>query len=248
MTNVSTSLTAVSTSVSALSTSVDNRFAMLGVGPPGSQGTPSLQNLALGVGSSAGVGGTAVGFNASAGNDSVALGTNAFAKGPGDTALGFGAQVNATNGTAVGTGATINAVGGTAIGANATVAAGATNAVAIGEGSTASAPNTVSFGGPGVGTRRLTNVSPGVNGTDAANFSQVRRAYSGIAMAFAQTAVQPSLATGEQSLTGGAGVFQDQWGFALKYEARPADKWFVGAAISVGDNDWGGSAGVGFKW
>ena len=129
------------------------------------------------------------------------------------------------------------------------MAAGATNAVAIGEGSAATRPNTVSFGGPGVGTRRLTNVSPGSNSTDAANFGQVRKAYSGIAMAFAQTAVQPSLATGEQSLSVGTGVFEDQWGFALKYQARPGDKWFVGAAISVGnDSEWGGSAGVGFKW
>jgi hypothetical protein len=68
-------------------------------------------------------------------------------------------------------------------------------------------------------------------------------------MAFAQTAVSPTLATGEQSLTAGAGVFESQGGFALKYEARPADKWFLGAAVSVGTNsEWGGSAGVGFKW
>jgi len=179
----------------------------------------------------------------------VALGTGAFAAGPNDTAIGYEAKVTATNGTAVGSGATVNAVGGTAIGANATVAAGATNAVAIGQGSTATAPNTVSFGGPGVGDRRLTNVAPGQNNTDAANFGQVRKAYSGVAMAFAQTAISPTLATGEQSLTLGGGVFESQGGFALKYEARPGDKWFVGAAVSVGtDSEWGGSAGVGFKW
>jgi hypothetical protein len=68
-------------------------------------------------------------------------------------------------------------------------------------------------------------------------------------MAFAQTAISPTLATGEQSITLGGGVFESQGGFALKYEARPGDKWFVGAAVSVGtDSEWGGSAGVGFKW
>ncbi|HEX4197235.1 MAG TPA: YadA-like family protein [Caulobacteraceae bacterium] len=177
------------------------------------------------------------------------MGSFASAAGPYDTAIGYAANVSATNGTAVGANASVAAVGGTAIGANATVKAGATNAVAIGDNSVATQPNTVSFGGGTAGTRRLTNVSAGTNTTDAANFGQVRKAYSGIAMAFAQTAISPTLATGEQSLTAGGGVFEDQWGFSLKYEARPADRWFIGGAVSVGNNsEWGGSAGVGFKW
>ena len=220
-------------------------------------------NLQLGVGSSAGVGGAALGYNAHAGSDSVAVGTNAFAAGPNDTAVGFDATVNATNGTALGSGATVNAVGGTALGANAvvnatggtaigsgaTVAAGATNAVALGNGSLATQPNTVSFGGPTVGDRRLTGIAAGTGTNDAANFGQVRRAYSGVAMAFALTATSPTLATGEQSLSAGTGVFENQWGFSLKYEARPSDRWFLGAGVTVGsENDWGGNAGVGFKW
>ena len=94
--------------------------------------------------------------------------------------------------------------------------------MAIGDNSVATQPNTVSFGGGTAGTRRLTNVAAGNNNTDAANFGQVRKAYSGVAMAFAQTAVSPTLATGEQSITLGGGVFESQGGFALKYEARPA--------------------------
>jgi hypothetical protein len=246
-----------------LSTSVDSRFAMIGVGQPGQQGGPTQQNLELGVGSSAGTGGTALGYHASAGSDSVAVGTNAFAAGPNDTAVGFGAMVNATNGTALGSGATVNGVGGTALGANAvvnanggtaigagaTVAAGATNAIAIGNGSVATRPNSISFGGPTVGDRTLTGIAAGTGPNDAANFGQVQKAYSGVAMAFALTATQPTLATGEQSLSAGAGVFQDQWGFSLKYEARPSDRWFIGAGVTVGsDNDWGGNAGIGFKW
>ena len=93
-----------------------------------------------------------------------------------------------------------------------------------------------------MGNRRLTGIAPGVNGTDAANFDQVRKAYGGVAMAFALTAVSPSLAPGEQAVTAGTGVFEDQWGFSLKYEARPADKWFVGAGVTVGSTASGAAA------
>jgi autotransporter adhesin len=230
----------VSTSLSTL----DFEFSQAACGPNQPQ-----DGLECGAGATAGTGGTALGNGAHAGIDSVAVGTNAYAAGPYDTAVGYGATVNADHGTALGANATVNAVGGTAIGAGATVAAGATNAVAIGANSVATQPNTVSFGGGAAGDRRLTNVAPGRDNTDAANFGQVRKAYSGVAMAFAQTAISPTLATGEQSVTLGGGVFESQGGFALKYEARPADKWFLGAAVSVGtDSEWGGSAGVGFKW
>jgi len=203
----------------------------------------------FGVGASGLTGGTAIGRDAFAGTDSVAVGTRAFAQGPFDTAVGYQATVTANNGTALGANSAVHAVGGTALGANAVVNANATNAVALGDNSVANQPNTVSVGGGTAGLRRITNVAAGINGTDAANFNQVRKAYGGVAMAFAMTAIAPTLAPGEQSVTGGVGVFQDQWGFSLKYEARPADKWFVGAAVSVGSNsDWGGSAGVGYKW
>jgi hypothetical protein len=250
---VATSLNGVSTSVVGQSTSLvnvstslvtlNNEFAAAGLCAQPANGA------CFGVGASASPGGTAIGFNAFAGSDSVAVGTNAFAAGPMDTAVGFGADVTANHGSAFGAGASVHAPGGTAIGAGATVAAGATNAVAIGNNSVATQPNTVSFGGGSAGLRRLTNVAPGRSTSDVANFGQVRKAYSGIAMAMAQTAVAPTLATGEQSLTAGGGVFESQGGFSLKYEARPADKWFIGAAVSVGtDSEWGGSAGVGFKW
>ena len=68
----------------------------------------------------------------------------------------------------------------------------------------------------------------GSSNSDAATFGQLKKAYSGIAMAFAQAAVAPSLAPGEQSISGGAGYFQNTWGLNFKYEARPSDKWFIG--------------------
>ena len=163
----------------------------------------------------------------------------------------------------MGSGATVNAVGGTAIGQGATVNVGATGAVAIGQGSVATDPNTVSFGSPG-NERRLTNVAPGIAGTDAVNLdqlqavqsrdmaythSQVQRAYGGVAMAFALTAVSPTLAPGEQAVSGGAGYFKGESGFSFRYVARPSDRWFLGAGMAVsGLGDVGGSAGVGYKW
>ena len=50
-----------------------------------------------------------------------------------------------------------------------------TISVAIGSGSVASGPDTVSFGAGGL-LRRLTNVAPGTNGTDAINLSQLTSA------------------------------------------------------------------------
>lgn len=50
--------------------------------------------------------------------------------------------------------------------------AGPANSVALGAGSVASEANTVSVGVPG-GERRITNVAPGINLTDAVNVSQL---------------------------------------------------------------------------
>ncbi len=234
---------------SQLST-VDSRFAMIGLGAPGSQGTTSLQNLSLGVGSSAGVGGTALGYNASAGEDSFAGGTNASAAGPYDTAIGYGSHVGADHGTAVGANTSIdpNATYATAIGYGAAVGPNGRNSVAIGANSYANEPNTVSFGAPG-DERRLTNVADGVNNTDAANYGQVKRAYGGVAMAFAMTAASPALAPGEQAVSMGAGYYKSQAGWSLRYEARPVNQVFISAGVAVNnEGDVGGSAGVGFKW
>jgi autotransporter adhesin len=64
---------------------------------------------------------------------------------------------------------------GTAMGAAAKVKAGADNAVALGAGSVADQANTVSVGAAGK-ERRITNVADGVDDTDAANVSQLKKA------------------------------------------------------------------------
>jgi autotransporter adhesin len=114
--------------------------------------------------------------NVAAGADrSVALG--------GGTSAADSARVgaNSANAVAIGSNANIgaNASGSTAIGSGATVNAGVTNAVALVQGSVASASNTVSVGAAGA-ERRVTNVAPAVNGTDAVNLDQLNAALAGI--------------------------------------------------------------------
>jgi autotransporter adhesin len=217
---------------------------------PDGAGASALSNLALGNGASAGEGGTAIGYGATAGQFSFAGGTNAFAQGPYDTAIGYNSHVGADHGTAVGADTSIDphATYATAIGYGASVGPNGTNSVAIGANSVANAPNTVSFGTPG-DTRRLTNVSAGTSDTDAANFRQVRKAYGGVAMAFALTAENPSLAPGEQAVSGGIGTYKSQTGFSFRYSARPTNQVFIGGGVAVSnEGDLGGSAGIGFKW
>jgi autotransporter adhesin len=233
-------------SVTSLSTSVDTRFANLGLGGPQPSGGANF-----GAGSFAGTGAAAFGYGAYAsGNGDTAVGTNAHVGADNGTAVGANSHIDAaaSNATAIGAGASIGPNGSHAVAIGENASANAPNAVAIGSNSVANQPNTVSFGSPGY-ERRLTNIAPGVYNTDAANYGQVRRAYGGVAMAFAMTSVQPSLAPREQAVSLGVGTYQWQQGFSLRYEARPTDKVFVGAGVAVsGDGAVGGSAGIGFKW
>ncbi len=206
--------------------------------------------MSIGFGSSAGVGGTAVGYGATAGVNSVAVGSGAIAQGPNDVAVGYHANDGASGGVAIGANASIShlANNAVALGSGATIGPNGANSVAIGAGSVANDPNVVSFGSPGA-ERRLTNVAAAINNTDAPNYGQVKKAYGGVALAFAMTAVSPSLNTGEQSISGGFGDYVGQQGYSFRYQARPRDNIFVGAAIGVtGTGEVGGSAGVGFKW
>ena len=227
---------------------------MLGVGAPGSQGTSTSQNLFVGNGSSAGQGGTAVGYNSYAGVDSAAFGTNAYAAGPNDTAIGYGSKVGADHGTAVGSNTSINssATYATAVGYGASVGQNGYNSVALGANSVANQPNTVSVGAPG-NERRITNVEAGFMNTDAANFGQVRKAYSGVAMGMAMQAAPLNLNPGEKGISGGYGYFNGESAVAFKFQGQLNTHWSFGAGVGVGvtdggGNDVGASAGLGYKW
>jgi trimeric autotransporter adhesin len=104
------------------------------------------------------------------GDRSIALGLGSQAQSANSVAIGNNAI--AASSVAVGNGANALGANSTAIGDGAVVQAAAANAVALGNGSVATQSNTVSVGTAG-GERRITNVAPGVNGTDAVNVNQL---------------------------------------------------------------------------
>lgn len=144
------------------------------------------------------------------GSESVALGGNSSASGANSIAIGSNANASADNAMA--------------LGAN-TVASGS-NSVALGQGSVASDPNTVSVGNASTGmTRTISNVAPGVNGTDAVNVNQMNSAVSqGVhdSNRYTDRAVSSALAIPSIPFL------------------QAGDKW-VGAAVG----GYGGSAAVG---
>ncbi len=91
--------------------------------------------------------------------------------GEGSTGIGGDVKVEGNNSTALGSNATVTGDSSVAIGSGATTSTN--NSVALGAGSTATEENVVSVGSKDM-KRRITNVAPGVSGTDAANVDQVR--------------------------------------------------------------------------
>jgi autotransporter adhesin len=95
--------------------------------------------------------------------------------GDGSVAVGANTSVDSANSVAVGADASVDtgAEGGTALGQDARVETGATGSVALGQGSVADEAETVSVGTADM-QRRVTNVAPGINGTDAVNVDQLK--------------------------------------------------------------------------
>ena len=174
-----------------------------------------------------------------AGTGGAAFGFDAFAAGQGDTAIGNNAHVGADNGTAVGSNTSIDAAAqnATAIGAGASVGPNGSNSVALGAGSVANDPNVVSVGSPGH-ERRIENVAPGVNGTDAANVNQVQAAEAGaVAQANAFTSQQvsglnQSIRAARIHADGGAAAAMAAAGVPQSFRAG-------GTTIGVGLGTWG---------
>lgn len=133
----------------------------------------AIQNGAAGmfqVNQPAGAAPAPTGTNAAAGgSDTVASGANS-------TAVGNQSVASGANSAAYGQGSQASGTGSTALGQGA-VATG-NSSIAIGSGSTAVADNVVSVGNIGA-ERRIVNVAPGVNGTDAVNVSQLQGYFAG---------------------------------------------------------------------
>jgi autotransporter adhesin len=171
----------------------------------------------LGVQSSA-YGGSSKAF----GDFSSAYGVATLASGGSSNAYGFGSTATSTGSNAYGTQS--HAVGNASAAFGSNASAIATNSVALGAGSIANQANTVLVGAAG-SERRITNVAPGINPTDAVNMSQfsgltndlnalrsdivnvASSAYRGIAGVAALTAgITP--ATGKTSIDAGVGAYK----------------------------------------
>lgn len=170
---------------------------------------------------------------------------------------GAAAQAADSSATAAGTNALAAGSNSVALGAGA--AATAANSVALGANSVASEANTVSVGSPG-NERRITNVAPGMNPTDAVNLSQLgavqsnvnqvaRMAYSGIAGAAALTMI-PEVDPGKTLSVGiGTAGYQGYQAMAVGFSARITNNLKVKGGVAI--NGAGGStygAGASYQW
>ena len=228
--------------------------------------------------------GTAIGYRALAGAGSVALGFENQATGNQSLAIGYRNLVTGNNSGAIGSPNTVSGNGSYAVGNNNTIAAnnsfvfgnnvtipvGAHNSVVLGNGSASGGANTVSVGAVGA-TRRITNVAPGVDLTDAVNVSQLngvsgalnsaitnlsfdlnkvsRRAYGGVAQALGAGTIDLPLDPGEYGMVGSIGVYAGQTGYNIKFQGRPTDRISVGAGVGLSeDGTVGASAAVGIKF
>ena len=173
------------------------------------------------------------------GSNSLAAGVNTVASGANSTALGNGATASGAGSTALGNGA---------------IATGA-NSVALGAGSIASEDNTVSVGAPG-SERRITNVAPGINGTDAVNVNQLDqlagsfqnqigglqnaigdtldKAYAGTSAAMAVAGLRYDDRPGKISAAVATAYYHSQMGIAIGVGATSEDgRWRVNAGITT---------------
>nr|WP_132451962.1 YadA-like family protein [Paraburkholderia sp. BL8N3] len=200
------------------------------------------------------VDGGGVGPAASAtGSGSLALGGGSSAGGTGSIAIGNGSNAGGNGAVAVGKDSGAGGTDSLALGNGAQ--APADNSVALGAHSVADQPNTISVGSEG-NERRVTNVAPGIAGTDAVNVNQLksglgevsRNAYSGVAAATALTMIPDVDANKTLSVGVGYGTYKGYSAAALGGTARITQniKVRVGAGWSSSGTTVG--AGAAYQW
>jgi hypothetical protein len=227
--------------------------------------------------SAQGQGAVAVGVAAKAsGSGAMAYGQNATASYTGAIAIGQGATItaptnpsdpNTSGAIAIGLGARANADPATAIGSQANAAgadsvalgyaatASGNNSVALGAGSTdGGQANVVSVGSPG-NERRITNVAPGVNGTDAVNVNQLNATVGHLrnqidatgAMAAAMSNIQlpPGYSKGLGVAVGHQG---NQSALAIGFVATPRPNLLTRISASLANGNSSVGAGVTWGW
>ena len=197
-------------------------------------------------------GATAYGAYATAADaNATAIGFRAIAAQAGSVAIGYQARAIGDPTVAVGDNSLASGNNAVAIGAN--TAATGNNSVALGQGSVADAANTVSVGSPGA-ERRITNVAPAVNPTDAVNLQQLRdvarQAYSGVAMSMAISGVViPPLEAGEKGLGLGLSQYRGYSAVAMQFRGLASGgQAAYGIGVTTTGREWGVQLGIGFKW
>jgi autotransporter adhesin len=190
------------------------------------------------------------------GVNSMALGPNATATGTNAVAIGNGASAMSEGATVIGAKSVVSGANGVALGTNAT-ATGA-NSVALGSNSIADQPNTVSVGSPN-NERRITNVAPGVNPTDAVNMQQLnslggtvnnvaRKAYAGVAGATALSMI-PDVDQGKTIAVGIAtGGYEGYNAVAIGFTARLTENLKLRAGASANSDGYTYGVGLGYQW
>ena len=233
-----TSLSSVSAAGKTIANGVDTTATGLG-SQAGSPNSPANGATAYGA------------YSQALSENTTAIGFRALASFKGSVAIGNQARAIADPATAVGDNSLASGNNSVAIGASAQ--ATASRSVAVGAFSVADQPNTVSVGSAEA-ERRITNVAPGINPTDAVNLSQLqdisRTAYSGVAMSFAMSgAVMPNLEPGEKAIGVGLGTYKGYSAVALQFKSLGAGggtAWGVG--VSTTGKEWGLQLGFGVKW
>jgi autotransporter adhesin len=212
---------------------------------------------------SSGTGSTADGSHARAtATNATAIGFRALASQMGAVAIGYNAQATGDPTVAIGYNAVTSGSNSVSLGANAT--ATAINAVALGAGSVASQDNTVSVGSPG-NERRITNVAPGINGTDAVNVNQLNAATSnlgnaisdvdksakaGTASAMAMASLPQSTIPGRGMVTAGSATYWGQTALAVGLSEMSGNgRWVFKAQASAATRGAVGvGGGLGYYW
>ncbi|CAB3768756.1 hypothetical protein LMG30113_05809 [Burkholderia paludis] len=174
------------------------------------------------------------------------------------------------NATAAGSGSVASGSGSTALGDHAT-ASGA-NSVALGANSVATAANTVSVGSVG-NERTISNLAPGVNGTDAVNVNQLNSGVSnavaqanqytnqqieglkndmnsGVAAAMAVAGLPQPTGPGKSMVAVAGSTWQGQQGLALGVSTVSENgKWIYKGALTTSSRGGTGAVlGAGYQW
>jgi len=203
---------------------------------------------------------TATGAGATAGTAATAVGTGAYAQGTGayanpDPAVAIGYYANGAGNDSVAIGTQAQATGEQSVAIGAHANASGNNSVAIGSGSTdGGQSNVVSVGAPG-NERRITNVAPGINGTDAVNVNQLAGAYNDLrnrinatgAMAAAMSNIQlpPGYTKGLGVAVGTQG---GQGALAVGFVATPRPNILTKITASLSSDTASVGAGITFGW